>query len=169
MSDHPAAERAALLALLDDHPIDAADSPAGWSAIAAEVALRGSAVALWRDHHPPALDSESDRADPRIDIAWRRLRDWTPDTDDTRLITILDDDYPVALRGIHQMPPLLFVKGALPAEEIAVSIVGARAATADTDDGQIEPVVGSPGRKNSGKRERGDCARSKNGSARKRM
>lgn len=131
MGDHPIdAERAALLALLDDHPIAAADGPARWSAIAADVALRGSALALWREHHRPTLELEPGRDDPRIDIAWRQLRDWTPDTDDTRLITILDDDYPVALRGIHQMPPLLFVKGALPTEEPAVSIVGARAATA---------------------------------------
>ena len=125
------AERAALLALLDDQAIGAADRHAHWSAIAADVALRGSALALWREHHPPPLElgSEPDRADPRIDIAWRRLRDWTPDTADTRMITILDDDYPVALRGIHQMPPLLFVKGDLPADEPALSIVGACAAT----------------------------------------
>lgn len=132
MGDHPVdAERAALLALLDDHPIAAADGPGRWSAIAAEVALRGSALALWREHHLPTLELEPDLADPRIDIAWRRLRDWTPDASDTRLITILDNDYPVALRGIHQMPPLLFVKGNLPAEDTAMSIVGARAATAN--------------------------------------
>ncbi|WP_071288310.1 DNA-processing protein DprA [Mycolicibacterium llatzerense] len=134
MGDHPAdAERAALVALLDDQPSAAAEGPDRWAAIAAEVALRGSAIALWHDHHPPtpALDGDPERTDPRTDIAWRRLHEWATDTDGARLITILDDDYPVALRGIHQMPPLLFVKGALSTEETAVSIVGARAATAD--------------------------------------
>ena len=44
-------------------------------------------------------------------------------------MTVLDDDYPVALREIHQMPPLLFTRGHLRADEIGVSIVGTREPT----------------------------------------
>lgn len=35
----------------------------------------------------------------------------------------------MALRTIREMPPLLFVKGKLPADEVGVSVVGSREAT----------------------------------------
>jgi DNA processing protein len=131
-------ERAALLALLDERPAMLGE-PAGktsWSTIASEVALRGSALAVWHDAHPPdppmlALDGDIGRGDDavlRFDIAWTRLAEWT-DSAGFALVTVLDDNYPVALRGIHQMPPVLFVKGRLRADEVGVSVVGSRQAT----------------------------------------
>jgi DNA protecting protein DprA len=42
---------------------------------------------------------------------------------------VLDAGYPLALRGIHQMPPVLFVKGQLRRDEVGVSVVGSRNAS----------------------------------------
>jgi DNA processing protein len=131
-------ERAALLALLDERPAMSGE-PAGktsWSTIASEVSLRGSALAVWHDAHPPeppTLDFDAeiggrDDADLRFDIAWTQLVEWKESTG-FELVTVLDADYPLALRGIHQMPPVLFVKGQLRADEVGVSVVGARTAT----------------------------------------
>ena len=60
--------------------------------------------------------------------AWETIREWeqSPEFD---LVTVLDDQYPVALRDIHQMPPMLFVKGELRADENGVSVVGTRKPT----------------------------------------
>jgi DNA processing protein len=128
-------ERAALLALLEERPAMLGE-PAGktsWSTIASEVALRGSALAIWQDAHPPtqptlALEVDTQRADDSefyFKIAWNQLVEWegSPQFD---LVTVLDAEYPLALRGIHQMPPLLFVRGQLRADEVGVSVVGSR-------------------------------------------
>ena len=132
-------ERAALLALLDERPALPGERSGEtlWSTIASEVSLRGSALALWHDTHPPTpamLDLEgsgmrgADDADFRIDLAWRQLGEWE-ESAEFGLITVLDAEYPLALRGIHQMPPLLFVRGRLRADEVGVSVVGSRKAT----------------------------------------
>ena len=49
-------ERAALLALLDERPALLGERAGKtlWSTIASEVSLRGSALAVWHDAHPPA-------------------------------------------------------------------------------------------------------------------
>ena len=44
--------------------------------------------------------------------------------------TVLDDNYPLKLRDIHQVPPFLFSRGELRPDEVAVSVVGSRAANA---------------------------------------
>ena len=44
-------------------------------------------------------------------------------------MTILDSDYPVRLRGIHQAPPVLFARGSLIRDDSAVSVVGSRKAS----------------------------------------
>ena len=123
-----AAERAALLALLEERPALRGEPPGAtaWSTIASEVALRGSAIAVREDLHPPTLGL--DDTDPALDRARATLAAWEAAGDFT-LLTVLDPGYPVALREIHQMPPLLFVRGHLPADEVAVSVVGSRAAT----------------------------------------
>lgn len=128
-------ERAALLALLDERPAMLGEraGKTSWSTIASEVSLRGSALALWHDLHPPAPPTlaledtvaDADQSNLRFDIAWRQIADWKG-ASDFRIVTVLDADYPLALRGIHQMPPLLFVKGDLRADEVGVSIIGSR-------------------------------------------
>lgn len=127
-------ERAALLALLDERPAMLGEraGKTSWSTIASEVALRGSALAIWHDAHPPtpptlALGGDIDRddSDLRFKMAWKQLIEWEESTDFS-LVTVLDAEYPFALRGIHQMPPLLFIKGLLRADEVGVSVVGSR-------------------------------------------
>lgn len=50
---------------------------------------------------------------------------------DARVVTLLDEDYPVLLREIDQSPPVIYVKGRLiPADEFAVAMVGTRRVTA---------------------------------------
>jgi DNA processing protein len=131
-------ERAALLALLDERPAMLGEraGKTSWSTIASEVSLRGSALAVWHDAHPPApptlaLEDDigsTDDSDLYFKAAWKQLVEWEKSTQ-FDLITVLDAEYPLALRGIHQMPPVLFVKGRLRADEIGVSVVGSRQAT----------------------------------------
>ncbi len=48
----------------------------------------------------------------------------------TQVITIFDENYPLALRGIHDPPVVLYVKGRLPSEQgLAVGVVGSRNAS----------------------------------------
>jgi len=131
-------ERAALVALLEERPAMLGEraGKTSWSTIASEVSLRGSALAIWQDMHPPtapmlALDGDIrrvDDADLCFQLAWKQLVEWEESTE-FGLITVLDAEYPFALRGIHQMPPMLFVKGQLRADEVGVSVVGSRNAT----------------------------------------
>ena len=46
-----------------------------------------------------------------------------------RIVTLEDDDYPARLREIPDPPLVLYVRGTLPVEEVAVGIVGARRAS----------------------------------------
>ena len=50
-----------------------------------------------------------------------------------RLTTVLDDDYPLNLRLIHNQPPFLLFRGGLDADRDAqsVAVVGTRSATPD--------------------------------------
>jgi len=43
-----------------------------------------------------------------------------------RVITVLDDDYPMNLRMVYNRPPALFVKGTLPNSRQTVAVVGTR-------------------------------------------
>ena len=123
-----AQERAALLALMEQRPPLRGEQSGttSWSTIASEVALRGSAVAVREELHPPVLAFEDgDGVDPQLRRARDTLRAWEA-AGDFDVLTVLDAGYPVALREIHQMPPLLFVKGHLHADEVAVSVIGSR-------------------------------------------
>ncbi|WP_328915490.1 MULTISPECIES: DNA-processing protein DprA [unclassified Streptomyces] len=53
--------------------------------------------------------------------AWRR--------EGMRLVTILDDDYPLYLRLVHQRPPFLFMRGDLMEGDLRVAVVGTRRPT----------------------------------------
>jgi DNA processing protein len=49
---------------------------------------------------------------------------------DIRALTLLDDQYPSSLRQVADAPPVLFVRGAVvPADDLAVALVGTRRAT----------------------------------------
>jgi DNA processing protein len=117
-------ERAALLALLDARPtLPGENGRASWSEIALEVSLRGSALPLWDETRELTLDG-----DDVLDLARHRLQQWASAGFD--VTTVLDANYPLALRGIHEMPPILFTKGTLRSDDVGVSIVGSRSAGA---------------------------------------
>jgi DNA processing protein len=124
----PFTERAAFLALLDERPpLPGEHRRASWSEIALEVSLRGSASALWDETHALTLDGMAD-PDGVLAGARHRLQTWTDA--DFDVSTVLDAEYPLALRGIHEMPPILFTKGTLRSDDVGVSIVGSRQASA---------------------------------------
>jgi DNA processing protein len=74
--------------------------------------------------------------------ALRAIRDWQPihdevdtmlrgaDNEGVRLATVLDESYPTNLRTIFNLPPFLFYRGELLADDVrAVAVVGTRKAT----------------------------------------
>jgi hypothetical protein len=102
-------ERAALLALLEERPamLGERSGQTSWSTIASEVSLRGSALAVWHDAHPPmtptlALDGDiasADDSDLCFKMAWKQLVEWEESTY-FDVVTVLDAEYPFSLRGI---------------------------------------------------------------------
>ncbi|MET7573549.1 DNA-processing protein DprA [Streptomyces sp. NPDC005492] len=46
-----------------------------------------------------------------------------------RLVTILDDNYPLYLRLVHQRPPFLFMRGTSMRDDLRVAVVGTRTPT----------------------------------------
>lgn len=63
--------------------------------------------------------------------AWLKTLEQTAErVPDSRLVTVLDDEYPHNLRRIFNRPPFLFVRGTLlPTDERAVAVVGTRSAS----------------------------------------
>ncbi|MBO3084103.1 DNA-processing protein DprA [Cellulomonas fengjieae] len=114
-------EHAALVALLNERP-----NGARWPAITADVLEAGSALAVWHSSTQATLIEEPGVEDP-LAVARRELERWS--AEGHRIVTVLDDEYPERLRGIHQAPPVLFARGELRRDERAVSVVGSRAAS----------------------------------------
>ncbi|MFJ9802842.1 DNA-processing protein DprA [Streptomyces wuyuanensis] len=115
-------ERAALVALLRR-------GDRSWPDLTDQVEAVGSA----RDVLENALDTAGQGAlfstAPPVDLeaiaaeitAWER--------DGLRLVTILDEDYPLYLRLVHQRPPFLFMRGITMEEDLRVAVVGTRRPT----------------------------------------
>lgn len=114
-------ERAALVALLRTRP-----GRMTWPQITAEVDRHGSALELWRAHHPASL-FDSDAELPALAEAQRDMAGWR--AGGLGFMTFLDDAYPAQLRDIHDLPPVLFHRGALAAGQAGMSVVGSRAAS----------------------------------------
>jgi DNA processing protein len=114
-------ERTALVALLQTRP-----RGMRWSEIATEVLEAGSALEVWHRLVPATLVDSPGQPDA-LESAVRDVDGWT--SQGCTLVTILDGDYPVRLRGIHQAPPVLFARGTLVADDSAVSVVGSRKAS----------------------------------------
>jgi DNA processing protein len=116
-------ENAALVALLR-----ARSRP--WSHYADIVEEAGSATAVLdaeRGGDHPQLFGASDAID--LEGIEDEISSWL--SDGMRLITVLDSDYPENLRGVHNRPPLIFVRGSLlPRDSDSVAVVGTRRATA---------------------------------------
>ena len=113
-------EGAALVALLRERP-----GKRTWAEITAEVIEVGSAVAMWESLLPATLMSVGN-PEP-IATAAQDIAGWTQDG--TRFLTVLDSDYPARLRSIHEAPPVLFTRGGLRDNDLAVSVVGSRRAS----------------------------------------
>lgn len=112
-------ERAVLLALMSDRP------RSSWSALVSEIIEAGSAWAVWSERHGQTLfDTDPPGA---IADAERRLAGWR--ATGLGVHTFRDASYPAQLREIHQVPPVLFSRGELRADEQAISIVGSRRAS----------------------------------------
>lgn len=114
-------EAAALFALLRTRR-----KGVSWGSIASEVELAGSATALLGVAEDgalfPAVDAEAELAAAAEQIAqWR--------TQGYPFVTVLDDDYPMRLRDIREVPPFLFYEGDLRRHDEAMSVVGSRSAT----------------------------------------
>ena len=114
-------ERAALVALLRERPGDR-----GWAEITAGVLQAGSAVSVWQHLVPPVLVNPPGEADP-LDAAAAQIAGWADQG--WRVLSILDEDYPARLRAIHQAPPVLFARGTVIRDDVAVSVVGSRTAS----------------------------------------
>jgi DNA processing protein len=114
-------ERAALVALLQTRP-----EGLRWAQIAAEVLEAGSALEVWHRLVPAALTGVPGQPDA-LQSAAEDLDLW--ESQGSTLVSILDSDYPVQLRGIHQAPPVLFARGTLIRDDSAVSVVGSRNAS----------------------------------------
>jgi DNA processing protein len=114
-------EHAALVALLQARP-----EGLSWPEIAAELLEVGSAVEVWERHAPaPALIDLPGDITP--ESAAEDMRSWV--AQGYGLLSILDRDYPVWLRGVPQAPPVIFTLGTVIADDRAVSVVGSREAS----------------------------------------
>lgn len=112
-------ERAALVALLRR-------GDRSWLELTDQVETVGSARAVLEDvldasgqgalfDTTPAVNLQSDADEI---AAWER--------EGMGLVTILDEDYPLYLRLVHQRPPLLFMRGTPAADDLRVAVVGTR-------------------------------------------
>jgi len=114
-------EHAALVALLQARP-----EGLSWPEIAAELLEIGSEVEVWERHAPvPTLINLPGDVTP--ESAAEDVRSW--EARGYRLLSILDSDYPVWLRGVQQAPPVIFTLGTVIADDSAVSVVGSRDAS----------------------------------------
>jgi len=117
-------ERTALVALLrcGHHP---------WSVYADLVEREGSALAvLERELDEPGgqVSLLAEGPEPLLARAAAEIDSWN--AAGMQLVTVLDDGYPANLRGVHDRPPLVFVRGALLASDArAVSVIGSRRAS----------------------------------------
>lgn len=114
-------ERAAIVALLRALP-----KGQSWTSVTERVSVSGSALRVWQEPDMDALVPDPERASileqAQQDVATWEDRGW-------QLITVLDADYPVYLRGVFQAPPVLFAVGHLRPDDAAVAVVGSRKAS----------------------------------------
>ncbi|MGH3887359.1 MAG: DNA-processing protein DprA [Pseudonocardiaceae bacterium] len=110
-------ERATLVALVQELP-----QAASWPGVVSEIIEAGSARSVWDAHHVQSL-FDTDTPAP-IAEAGRQIAGWR--AAGLGVHTFRDASYPAQLREIHQVPPVLFSRGALRPGEPAVSVVGSR-------------------------------------------
>jgi DNA processing protein len=100
-----------------------------WPQLVAEIVERGSPDAAWDALVELSLfDVHTDRQ-AAVDEAAADIASWIGGG--IGFHTFLDGAYPPQLREIHQMPPVLFSRGAMAADDRAVCVVGSRRASDD--------------------------------------
>jgi DNA processing protein len=124
-------EQAAILALTEV-------SPGPWYQVADVVEEAGSALAVAGGQHTfydtaqaNVAHKLSERITDEIIDRWTETIEQTlVGKPDTRLITVLDEEYPSNLRRVYDRPPFLFVRGTLTKDDArSVAIVGTRRAS----------------------------------------
>jgi DNA processing protein len=100
-----------------------------WSHYADLIEEAGSAVAVLDaecgDDRPQLFGADDA---PDLDAIATEVTAW--ESDGMRVISVLEPDYPENLRGVHNRPPLVFIRGALlPHDTDSVAVVGTRQAT----------------------------------------
>jgi len=98
-----------------------------WPDITSEVVAAGSAVQVWDERITPTMLDAPGEVDPR-ETARADIDGWV--ADGLTFLTVLDAEYPERLRGIHEAPPVLFALGDVQGDDVAVSVVGSRKASA---------------------------------------
>jgi DNA processing protein len=119
--DEELMEKAALVALLQQ-------PKARWAEITAEVLDVGSARAVLGAR----LNGENtlfavDDSPTVIEAAARDIRSW--EADGIGVHAFYEQSYPAQLRDVHELPPILFTRGALVEDRRAVAVVGTRQAS----------------------------------------
>jgi DNA processing protein len=131
MTSSDSREQAALLALTE-----AARGP--WYEVADLAEDTGSALSivegeptLYDERHADLAKQLADRVDQKTVNRWAMVIDDTiASCPDTRLITVLDAEYPANLRRVYDRPPFLFVRGSLLHDDArSVAVVGTRRAS----------------------------------------
>lgn len=111
------AEQIALITLLRERP-----NGLKWPDLTALIIEAGSALEVRHNLIGDDLMPSAETLQAADDLVG-----WTKDG--TRFTTILDEDYPERLRGIHQAPPFLFLRGTAIPDDVGVSVVGSREAS----------------------------------------
>jgi DNA processing protein len=127
-------ERAALVALLQQ-------PGARWHEVALDVLDAESAIDVLerRLGMQDTLFPETQAVETAIETAARQLTEWAHNG--LGVHAFFDRDYPAQLRGIHEMPPVLFTRGTLHDDHRAIAVVGTRQASAQ--DLKIATAVAS--------------------------
>ena len=124
-------EQATILALAEV-------APGPWYQVADVVEEAGSAVAVADGSHDFCDEGQAviarllaDRISEAMVKHWANVIERTlVEQPNTRLLTVLDDDYPQNLRRVYDRPPFLFVRGTLQDNDSrSVAIVGTRRAS----------------------------------------
>jgi DNA processing protein len=115
-------ERAALVALLRR-------PGARWSEIALDIQETASAKSVLTRAvgQTDSLFPDERAVDELIEAAAAEIAVW--EAEGTSVHAFFDDRYPRQLRGIREMPPILFTRGMLQPDPRAIAVVGSRSAT----------------------------------------
>jgi DNA processing protein len=112
-------ETAALVALLRR-------PTARWADVTTDVLAEGGAMSVLRRtlYSGATLFDDDNAFDLVLESALTEVRGWL--AEGISIHCLFDDGYPVQLRDIHQMPPIVFTRGAPAEDRRAVAVVGTR-------------------------------------------